>query len=53
VATVGKPEPSAREPVIVILEPTSLLNHTATRGVIGDIPVLAGEPYRVIDFEPA
>jgi hypothetical protein len=42
-----------REPVIVILESTPFLICTPTRGVTRDLPVLAGRPYRLIDFEPA
>lgn len=53
VATVGEPEPLTKEPVIVILESNPFLICTPLRGVVRELPILAGLPYRVVDFEPA
>lgn len=39
------------EPVFAILESNSYLLCTPNRGVLGGTPVLAGRPYRVIDFD--
>ncbi len=50
-ATVGEPEPLTREEVLVILESQSFLVCTTNRGVLRGMPVLAGIPGRVVDFD--
>lgn len=51
VATVDQPEPLTKAPVIAILESNSYLICTPERGVLRGMPILAGQPDRVVAFD--